>query len=203
MLEHLFGSKTRLKLLRLFFRNPKKAFFVRELTRLLDTQINAVRRELSLLIDSGLVIESDTPIQPQGTKKTKPGATLRKYYLLNTDSIIYSELDALLAKGQLMGEQQMMNEIQKKVGDIDLFLLTGRFTMSPNASSDLLLVGDIEDEILAKIVAQYEKDFGFDIRYTVMTKDEYFDRQHVMDKFLYSLFENKHVVVVDRFISGE
>ena len=48
-MEQLFGSKTRVKLLQLFFRNPNRAFYVREITRKIDEQINSVRRELANL----------------------------------------------------------------------------------------------------------------------------------------------------------
>ena len=37
MIEQLFGSKTRVMLLRLFLNNPEKFYYVRELTRNLDT----------------------------------------------------------------------------------------------------------------------------------------------------------------------
>ena len=45
-IEKLFGSKTRAKLLELFFSNTSKSYYVREVTRLVEEQINSVRREL-------------------------------------------------------------------------------------------------------------------------------------------------------------
>ena len=59
MIDALFGSKTRIKLLHLFLNNPGKAFYVREITRLIDEQINSVRRELSNMLNVG-IIKSDT-----------------------------------------------------------------------------------------------------------------------------------------------
>ena len=53
--EKLFGSKTRAKLLRLFFENPEKSFYVREMTRVLDEQLNSVRRELLNLENIGVI----------------------------------------------------------------------------------------------------------------------------------------------------
>ena len=53
--EKLFGSKTRAKLLRLFFENPEKSFYVREMTRVIDEQINSVRRELLNLEGIGII----------------------------------------------------------------------------------------------------------------------------------------------------
>ena len=58
MIDALFGSKTRVKLLHLFLNNPGKAFYVREITRLIDEQINSVRRELANMMKVG-VVKSD------------------------------------------------------------------------------------------------------------------------------------------------
>src|SRR5206468_11122007 len=59
MIEQLFGSKTRVKLLQLFYSNPNRSFYVREITRKIDEQINSVRRELANLLSIG-IIKSDT-----------------------------------------------------------------------------------------------------------------------------------------------
>lgn len=59
MIEQLFGSKTRVKLLYLFYGNPNRPFYVREITRKVDEQINSVRRELGNLLSIG-IISSDT-----------------------------------------------------------------------------------------------------------------------------------------------
>lgn len=193
MLEHLFGSKTRLKLLRVFFRDPERVYYVRELTRLLDVQINAIRRELSLLLLAGLIADAKGPARERGAA----GEQMRKYYRLNPDSLLYPELQALLLKAQVLGEKVFAEEIRDKVDKIALFILTGRFVNEKRSPSDLLLVGDIKEGSLSRIIAKYEKEFGFEIRYTTMTEKEFFDRRHIMDKFLYSLFEGEHVKVVN------
>ena len=58
-LSKLFGSKTRAKLLELFFSNIGKAYYVREITRVIEEQIHSVRRELTNLTNLGL-IKSET-----------------------------------------------------------------------------------------------------------------------------------------------
>src|SRR5438067_8936356 len=60
MVEQLFGSKTRVKLLQLFYSNPNRAFYVREITRKIDEQINSVRRELANLLNTGIIVSETT-----------------------------------------------------------------------------------------------------------------------------------------------
>lgn len=193
MLEQLFGSKTRLKVLRTLYREPEKAFFVRELSRSVDTQINAVRRELELLSEVGLVQEIETDVKDAGEN----GATLRKYYKLNKDCIIYTELRALLLKEQLMGEQEFIEDLKQKTGQVLLLVLSGQFLQDQNAPTDLLVVGDVKARSLSKVIDDYERSFGFPIRYTLMSEQEFSERRYVMDKFLFSIFEAKHVKPVN------
>ncbi len=167
---------------------------MRELTRILEVQINAIRRELELLVKSGLIREVSA-----GVDADKKGAAgLRKYYCLNRESILYPEMHALLVKAQVLGEQKFTDETKKKAGDIKLFILTGQFTGDKRAPSDMLLVGKIKERSVSLIVKKYEKEFGFEIRYTLMAENEFNDRRHVMDKFLFSMFEAEHIKVVNK-----
>ncbi|MBP9760862.1 MAG: hypothetical protein KBD15_01315 [Candidatus Magasanikbacteria bacterium] len=192
MLEHLFGSKTRLKLIRLFFREPDKKFFVREITRVLETQINAVRRELSVLLESGILQEVAEKV---GSEKEK--GPQKKYYILNKSSVLYTELQGLLLKDSMLGEEQFLELIKQKGGDILLLLVSGCFTGDKDAPSDMLLVGNIKEKTLTNLITDYEKEVGCAIRYTFMSEKEFQDRRHVMDRFLFSLFESKHLKLVN------
>lgn len=60
MIEQLFGSKTRVKLLQLFYKNPNRSFYVREITRKIDEQINSVRRELANLLSIGIITSDNS-----------------------------------------------------------------------------------------------------------------------------------------------
>ena len=55
ILKALFSSQTRVKLLKTFLLNTEEEFFIRQLTRLLEEQINSVRRELDNLKKIGFV----------------------------------------------------------------------------------------------------------------------------------------------------
>ncbi|MBT3817102.1 MAG: hypothetical protein HOE80_03265 [Candidatus Magasanikbacteria bacterium] len=192
MLEHLFGSKTRYRLLRLFFREPTRKCYVRELTRELDTQINAVRRELELLHKAGIVelVDKEQLLDAEKTER-------RKYYRLNMSSIFYTDLQALLLKEHMLGEEDFVIELGQKCGDIKLLLLTGVFSGEKRAPTDILFVGETKERVINRMITKHEKEFGSTIRFTCMTEQEFFDRRHVMDKFLFGIFEGKHRKVVN------
>jgi len=193
MLEHLIGSKTRLKLLQLFFRSSGRSFYVREMARQLETQLNAVRREIANLEKLGIIRQVDAStakIEEIGTERSK-------YYKLNTDFLLYPELQALLIKSQELEEQKLIEDIKRKGGKIKFLLLTGNFTSEPAALTDLLIVGQVKVVFIAKVIRDFEKLVGRPIRYTVMEEEEFRDRREIGDRFLYSVFESKNIVALD------
>src|SRR5579884_3543212 len=84
MIEQLFGSKTRVKLLQLFYSNPNRSFYVREITRKIDEQINSVRRELANLLSIGIIVSDNLEN--------------RLYYEVNQKYEFYAPLSAIFGK---------------------------------------------------------------------------------------------------------
>lgn len=188
MIEQLFGSKTRVKLLQLFYSNPNRSFYVREITRKIDEQINSVRRELANLLSIG-IIASDTNNN-------------RLYYEVNQKYEYYQALSAIFGSGKMNKEAAAPASGEadslKALGNVELGLLTGQFTRDESSGIDLLLVGDINKTQLGKYVADMESKEGKDIRYVVMDMPEFDYRREVNDRFLALVLASKHQILVDK-----
>lgn len=183
MLEELFGSRTRVKLLRLFLTHPQEDFFVRELTRRINEHINSVRRELTHLEDLGLI---------EGAERDR-----KKYYRVQTQFSLYPELKSLILKSRLTLEQRFIKKLQD-VGRIQYLSIMGYFVDDPTSAVDLFIIGTLPKKHLRKMLDDFNKQFGEELRYTVMTTQEYKYRRDVTDKFLFTLLNNKQVVVIDK-----
>ena len=183
MLDHIFGSRTRVKLLRIFLTNPDNNYYVRELTRKIKERINSVRRELDNLEKIEMITHHD-----DGQKK---------YYKVNTNFILYPELKALILKSQLIVERNLSKSL-KQIGQISYLVLTGIFTGIPEAQTDILIVGKINRGKLKRLAQQFNKDLDQHVRYTVMTKKEFEYRNDLTDKFLYTILENRKIVIADK-----
>lgn len=185
MLEHLFGSKTRSLLLQLFFNHPARQFFVREISRLSNIQLNAVRRELMNLEKMNLVTSSArTSLKSQ-----------KKFFKLNSDSSFYPELKALMLKTQCILEQDLAQKIAK-LGKVEYLVLTGQFVGDTEVGTDILIVGNVNRKDLKDLLKGFEKIFAREINYTVMTHAEFLYRKEVMDKFLYQILDGKKIEIV-------
>lgn len=188
MIEQLFGSKTRVKLLRLFYSNPNRSFYVREITRKIDEQINSVRRELANLLNVG-IITSDT-------------TNNKLYYEVNQDFEYYKPLSQIFGDGKIpQGKKTTEPKVAdplKALGNVELALYTGQFTRDETSGVDFLVVGDINQTQLTKYVEELEKKENKEIRYTLMSYEDFTYRQRIKDRFVANIMASKTQVLVDK-----
>ena len=134
-------------------------------------------------------------------RKVRVRKQLKKFYLANSSFLLYPELKALLVKAQLLVEQKLIERI-KNIASVQLLVLTGMFVGLEGFSTDLLLVGTVNRKRLARLMGQFERELDHPINYTVMTVAEFRYRHNITDKFLYTILENKKIVVIDRLRHG-
>ncbi len=184
MYETLFGSKTRVKLLTLLLTNTGRAFYVREITRTIDEQINSVRRELLNLKSMGLVKSNE--------KKGKI------YYEANTKFEFYPELKKIFEKtGKTpTGENKVTFGIRKS-GDISYAALMGAFVGDTASQVDLFVVGEVDKRKMKSVLTNLEKELKREVNYCVMTFSEYEDRKMLFDRFLTELMASPKKILID------
>lgn len=179
ILKSLFSSATRVKLLSTFLLHPDQEYFVRELTRLLDEQINSIRRELENLKEIGLV---------KSRAKNR-----RKYFKVNVEFPIFTELRNIFGK-LTQGESVFLSEL-KRVPGVKLIVLAGSFVGEADRV-DLLLVGDVSKEAIEKLLAQDPAMKS--VKYSIFSQADFLYRLHLKDKFIRDIFESPtHVIALN------
>ncbi len=214
-IEQLFGSRTRARLLGLFLENSHRAFFVRELARRIDAQLNSVRRELKNLVDVGIVLEVEGETDATPAKGSKPAAKVKpveaedeeetkfdnkRFYQANRDFPIFEDLRGVMKKVAVLMNHTLKEELAK-YGKLDLLILTGSFTDAPTVPTDVLVVGELKEEGIQAAINEFEKEIGREVNYTYMPKEEFEYRRDVGDRFLQSILGGKRVVLTD--VSGK
>ncbi|PIR94384.1 hypothetical protein COT97_01605 [Candidatus Falkowbacteria bacterium CG10_big_fil_rev_8_21_14_0_10_39_11] len=204
MLDQLFGSKTRVKMIKLFLSHPERKFFVRELTRLTDSLINSIRRELNNLIDIGLIEidiseqENDSSANPGLVGATR-GVNAKKYYRLNKRNLFKDELDALFNKNKMMIEKRFAEKI-KGVGQVNYLALSGVFVDNKKAPTDLVVIGSFSKKDMIRAINKFETEIGKKIKFTIMDLKEYRLRHDIADRFLLDILEQRDLdmIIVDQ-----
>ena len=189
MIDSLFGSKTRVKLLYLFLNNPEKSFYVREITRMIDEQINSVRRELANMVSVGIVQQD--------------AIDNKLYYSVNDDYPYVKPLAAIFSDKNTEGGAGAAGGVSWKdslgrMRGLKLAIISGKLVVGSNSAVDLLLVGDDMSAVTIKnLVKKIEKDRKIEINYAVISYDDFYYRMSVKDRFIMDIVRNKHSVLVD------
>ena len=189
MIDSLFGSKTRVKLLHLFLNNPEKSFYVREITRMIDEQINSVRRELANMVFVGIVQQD--------------AIDNKLYYSVNEDYPYIKPLAAIFSDKNTEGSMSAASSVSWKdslgrMRGLRLAIISGKLVVGSSSAVDLLLVGDDMSAVTIKnLVKKIEKDRKIEINYAVISYDDFYYRMSVKDRFIMDIVRNKHSVLVD------
>ena len=210
MIEQLFGSKTRVKLLGLFYQNPNRSFYVREITRKIDEQINSVRRELANLLSIG-IIKSDT-------------SNNKLYYEVNQEFEYYDALanmfggKALPKRGTKKGATSQADTTEGtkdampqtetfadehihnivRAGNVRALLYTGQFTRDDSVGVDIIIIGDMNIPNLEHAVTELEAAEKKELRYSVFSPSEYHYRRQINDRFLANVLLAKKIIHIDK-----
>src|SRR3989344_6574021 len=172
-LQDIITSEVRVKILIELFSETEKHLYVRELTRRVSTEINAVRRELKRLTKAGIL------------KKEKRGNRL--YYLLRKDYPFYRELMEMVSKEKGIGHLVLEN--QNSLGKVKMAMLSYEFAEGRESEKDeldLLFVGDVNLDVLSRIVKEASDVIGREINYTVLGEEEFEYLKSRRDTFLLS-----------------
>jgi DNA-binding transcriptional ArsR family regulator len=176
-------SKVRVKMLELLFRNPNELYYVRQITRLIDEEINAVRRELDRMSECGIV------------KSEKRGNRL--YYYLNKQYDYYPELLRLVTKSFGLGKA--IKKKRQEIGNPRFVMFSSKFAQHRHRGRDevdILLVGNIHQQQLEPLVKAEEQLREHEINYTIMSADEFDFRKTRRDPFVNEILSGGRIMVI-------
>lgn len=190
----LFGSKTRVKLLNLFFNSPDQKFYVREISRTIDEQVNSVRRELTNLESVGVVKNSteDRKIYYQANQRFKYYLPLR---------VIFAGVkigDGISVDKKTSDIDKWQSELSYIQNEVELLVLFGVLADDPKSNIDMLLVGDNYGYKLSEWASKIENKEGRELNYMILSMEDFYYRYTTQDTFIKGLFEGNHKVIFDK-----
>ena len=190
MIDALFGSKTRVKLLHLFLASPEKSFYVREITLLIGEQINSVRRELSNMLRVGVIVSNNYD------NKLYYAANQQYAYFTPLKMIFADERPSEQADNNKKNSIPWVSDIARLSG-LKIAIVAGALVRGSTSRVDILLVGRLSESRVSVAVKKIEKSEGRELNYALMSYDDFYYRLSVRDKFVMEIMNSKHSVVVD------
>ena len=184
-LSKLFGSKSRTKILEKFIIENlsgigKNGFFIRELCRDLDEQINSVRRELLNLEDLGIL---------KSKEENK-----KKVYFLNKNCPIFEHISEIFVK--TYDPFEPLSEFFKGKRTISLVTVAqgikDLLSSPSNRIVDVFIIGELDRIEFNNFLER--TFFGRKVKYAVMSEDDFHHRLEYNDKLVLSILSQKDIV---------
>ena len=183
MLEKLFSSRVRTKLLVTLFMSPGTGFNARELTLRLGESYSAVWKELVRLESIGIL--------------TSEAHSNSKKYVVNPLCPIEPELRAMIIKTEGIG-----NSIRARLssmGKISAAFVFGSYASGEadeKSDLDLLVIGEIVLSEFGVVIAQLEKEVRRPINYVINSVDEWKTKRENADPFTSNVMQAPKIMLV-------
>lgn len=192
--ETLFGSKARVRLLRLLLLNSEKEYSFEELLEKTLLRKAEATKELNQLKKMKLLLER--------VKKNK------KVLIVNTQFPFYLELKHLFSKSDIDTQSKSFQKLTG-VGEVKLVIISGIFLNFAKSKADMILViNNVNRAKLKSAMSYLEAEVGREIRFVLMNHEELQYRLNMMDRFLMEFLENSHQEIINktpelrRFMAG-
>ncbi len=192
ILEQLFDSPVKVKLLKLFLRNSNRFFSLPEIIAKTQIDRRLVMKEVKGLLSINFLR------QKKVKANLKKGVKGGLYFGVNPLFDFYTELSNLVLKSSPASKEKMLQRILR-LGRIKLALIGGVFLNTSNSRVDLFLVGDdISRNKLQHFLADMEAEVGKEIEYAAMTTKEFNYRFHMFDRFVRDILEKPNEKLINR-----
>jgi hypothetical protein len=189
-LEKLFGNAARMKLMRLFLFNPRQSFTLPEVAARSRVKGREARRELTLLLKVQLIKKVRRSARAVGAR-----------YILNDTFKYRGALQHLLLNAPERGSH--LYERLHRAGAIKLLVLAGVFVGEWDERLDILVVGErLNERKLREAIRHLESEIGKELRYALLTTNDFFYRLNMNDHLVRDVFDYPHRIIEDRLNIG-
>ena len=216
MIDALFGSKTRVKLLKLFLNSPDNSYYVREITRLIDEQINSVRRELSNMLKIGIITSENVENKLYYKVNQMYPHFIPLRAIFSDEEIPIAEVQAAKISDNTKGstsafsssdsnpEVKYYNKIFEGLTGAHAIVIAGKLVRGSASPIDILIIGQVPNTKLKTIIKSIERREEIEVNYTVIAPEEFHYRISVRDRFIGEILDTKFTVIKDanRIITG-
>lgn len=184
VLESLFGSKARARILRFFLLNAGEEYQLSGIARKNMLRKQEARREINNFKKIKFIIE-----------RAKKG---KKFYTINTEFSFYPELRNLVVKSNIYPQCKSLEKV-KNIGAVKLAIVSGVFLNYPKSKADMILVvDDIIRSKLKNLMNSLEAEIGKEINYVLMNSEELKYRLNMTDRFLLEFLRGPHDEVINK-----
>ncbi|MFA6404949.1 MAG: hypothetical protein WCW03_03055 [Candidatus Paceibacterota bacterium] len=199
-LTAIFGSQTKIKLLRMFLFNEQTPFFLAEIITRVRCAKSAVQKELNILVKAGLIKKKNAikEVEIQKGKKLLYKKLKGSAYLLNEKFTYHESLKNLLTIVSIQADESLARRFAS-VGKVKLIIAAGVFIQNWDSRVDLLIVGEeLNLNKIESIIKIIESEIGKEIAYSAFETQDFEYRLGIHDRLVRDILDYPHITLLDR-----
>lgn len=176
-------TKNQILVLEIFFNNPDKPRYLREIAQLLNKQPGVFQREINKIAASGLL------------QSYFDGN--RRFFKLNKNYPLYKEIKSIFFK--TIGIEGRLKTELKKIPGIKEAFIYGSFARGEEKGSsdiDIFIIGSVREDAIIDLLDNLELKFNREINYTLMAEHEFKKKRDENNSFLLNIMKQKKIKII-------
>lgn len=184
LLEELFSSKVRSKLLNLFFMNPKNEYYLRQIESLINMSIRPIQLELERLVRLNILISY------------KDGN--RRYFKLNNNHYLYQELKNIVLKTTGIAEliRELLTNFDNSLQFAFIYGSYAKGTESVTSDIDVCIIGSVSTKNIYENIGKQKELTSREININVYSASEFKIKYSEKHHFISELVNTEKIFII-------
>jgi len=200
VLSALFGSESRVRMMRLFLFNPENCFDLFDVCDKSKISSKDVKKEFLALEKATFIKRKDFYKTIKKVKNGKTEEIKNKVhgYCLNKDFTYMSAIKQLLINSKTFEDNELVKKLTK-IGKIKLLIVSGVFIDQQDSRVDILIVGNnLNKTTMNKVIKSIEAELGKELVYAFFETSDFEYRLQMFDKLVRDIIDFPHQVLLNK-----
>lgn len=176
-------TKNQTLILEIFFNNPEKSYYLREIGRIIGKEAGVFQKDINKLVESGILISE---------YRAKS-----RFFKLNKKHPLYKELRSIFLK--TVGAVGKLKEALSKIENIKIAFIFGSYAKGKEDSFsdiDLMIIGNPNEDELISEISKLENKLDREINYHIFSLTDWKKKLKEKDSFLENILSQPKIFLI-------
>ncbi len=163
------------EILKLFFKDTEKEYYFREISKILNKEPSYYQKYLDRLVEDRILLDNR-----RGNMR---------FFRLNKEHPLYEEIKSIVSK--TVGLENELKEMVDKLCGVECAFIFGSIAKgkeNSNSDVDLMLIGDVDQNIFTPLLSSVESKISREINYHIYSREEIIKKIKERDSFISNIF---------------
>lgn len=163
------------EILKLFFKDPEKEYYFREIAKNLNKEPSHYQKYLDNLVEDKILLD-----ERRGNMR---------FFRLNKEHHLYEEIKSIVSK--TIGLENELKELVDKLDNVECAFIFGSIAKreeNSNSDIDLMLIGNIDQDALIAMISSLERKIAREINYHIYSSQEIVKKIDEKNGFISNIF---------------